>query len=337
MIPSNIKTLISDTYKKAVASGAIKFTETVSTQLKDPKTKVPYLVSYAPSLALKPKRDTGDDNQKEQSRTDPFADPEKELTVLSDLTGDGSYQLLLNKYPIIPEHALLVTKTYQSQTSALSPKELKMAYDVLVQLDNDENPTTQHLMFYNSGPASGSSQDHKHLQVFPLPPQFEPFQTFLCGNQPHFIPDQHTEPLQSPEVSFAHFVLPLPESSSDVDEDLLAMSYFALLQRSLSFFQDWLGERPDLKRSYNFLMTKKWLCVVPRSHESANIKEEQEQGERDSKFDVDINSAGYAGLLLVKSQESYDALLDDPAVIDKLMLACGFANTAGVKPGESDY
>ena len=333
MIPSNIKTLISETYKKAVANGAIKFTETVSTQLKDPKTKVPYLVSYAPSLALKPKRDNTEENQ---STADPFANPERELTVLSDLTGDGSYQLLLNKYPIIPEHALLVTKDYQSQTSALSPKELKMAYDVLVQLDSDAEQQ-QHLMFYNSGPASGSSQDHKHLQVFPLPPQFEPFQTSLCSNTHHFIPDQRTEPLQNPEVSFAHFALPLPESPEDVDEDLLAMSYFALLQRALSFFQDWLGEHPDLKRSYNFLMTKKWLCVVPRSHESANIKEQEQEEERDGKFDVDINSAGYAGLLLVKSQESYDALLEDPAVIDKLMLACGFANTAGVKPGESDY
>lgn len=277
-----------------------------------------YVVTYAPSLASKPER--GD-----QPGRNPFADPEPELTVL-DNVADGEYKLLLNKFPVVPEHTLLVTNEFKQQTSPLSPKDLMTAYNLLVKLD-DEDENKRNMVIYNSGPSSGSSQDHKHLQILQLPQNFVTLQDKLCSGKDHFIPNFKTEPLQDDKVSFAHFVVPLPEEEDKVDEDLLAMSYISLVQRTLTFFQDWLNERPELadNKGYNVLLTKKWLCLVPRSSTKARSME------------VGFNSTGYAGLILVKTQEAYDLIEQDPHRVDQALLECGFPNTAGKKSTEYNY
>ena len=277
MFPENLPQLISDKYASALQNGDLHYTETSTNKTKDAKSGMPYVVSYAPSLQMKPERG-------EQPERNPFAEPEPELTVLDDVA-DGDYRLLLNKFPIVSEHSLLVTKEVKDQQSPLSPKELLMSYKLLERLD-DEDEGIRHMVFYNSGPSSGSSQDHKHLQVLRLPPNFTSLQDKLCGGKEHFLPNHKVEPLQSDKVTFAHFVVPLPESE-DVNEDLLAMTYVSLLQRTLSFFQDWLNEKPELQdnKGYNVLLTKKWMCLVPRS--SAKAKS----------LDIGFNSTGYACLL----------------------------------------
>lgn len=328
-IPANIGEQIHQTFLNAIATGAIKLTETVVEKTKDSHSGMQYLVSYAPSLALKPER-----KEIGEKRVDPFANPSPNLIVCEDLTGNEQYQLLLNKFPIIPEHSLIVTKEYRDQTEALNPQDLATAFKLIVKLNKvDEN--RQHLVFYNSGKASGSSQDHKHLQVFELPQNFTPFQETLCSGKEHFLPNIQQEPLQSNKVSFAHFVLPLPESSDDVDEHYLALCYFSLLQRTLSFFQDWLNERPEQTRSYNVLLTQKFICLVPRSNAktTCNI----DRASEDPKYTMGINATGYLGLLLAKTQEAYDTIREDPTVIDRMLLDCGFPNTAGIKPTEYNY
>lgn len=320
MIPKNVSELTKETYENALKSGALKLTETESKKLKDSQSAMQYLVSYAPSLADKP------ESNESENKEDPFANPEKDLVVLEDLNGDGKYQLLLNKYPVIPEHTLLVTKEFQNQSSALAPSDLLVAYKYLCRID-DEDEDIRNLVFFNSGEQSGSSQNHKHLQSFKIPSKFTTFQDRLCNGKEHFLPTFNQEPLQDDKVSFAHFVLPLPENPDDVDEDLLAMCYISLLQRSLTFFQDWLNENPDLTKSYNVLLTKKWICVIPRSHAKFN----------DDELSLSINAAGYAGLVLAKDKKTFEKLNETPDLVDKALFECGFPSTAGQKPTEYHY
>lgn len=318
MLPEDLSEQISKKYSEAAENKHLCFTESTSKKLKDEKTGTVYTVTYAPSLASKPER--GDNPGK-----NPFAEPEPELTVLENVA-DGEYKLLLNKFPVVPEHTLLVTNQFQQQTSPLSPKDLKTAYDLLLKLD-DEDENKRNLVIYNSGPSSGSSQDHKHLQILQLPKNFVTVQDKLCNGKEHFIPNFKTEPLQDDKVSFAHFAVPLPEDESKVDEDLLAMTYISLVQRTLSFFQDWLNEKPELadKKGYNVLLTKKWMCLVPRSNTKAEC------------LDIGFNATGYAGLILVKTPEVYNTIQEEPHRLDQALLECGFPNTAGQKSTEYNY
>lgn len=323
---------MESTYEKAVQNGHVKYTESSSKKLKDVHSGISYQVTYAPSLQSKPERsdaDAVDETGSSVAKKDPFQEPEPELTVLEDCASD--YRLVLNKFPVTPNHLILVTKEYMLQTSPLSPKDLLTTYKLLQQL-NDEDEMLRHLAFYNCGPNSGSSQDHKHLQILPLPNRFVPYQDRLCNGKDHFIPNAKTEPLQDPKIPFAHYAVPLPEDSKDVDEDLLAMTFVSLLQRALSVFQDWSGNssegsdaREPITPAYNVLMTTEWLCLVPRSKTCAKTPS------------IGFNATGYAGLVLVKWEESWNALNNDPSVVTDLLLECSFPSTAGTKPSEYHY
>lgn len=317
MVSKNISELIEAKYQEALKNGALTFTETTSHKAKDKETNMNFLVSYAPGLKKKA--------EESGAKVDPFENPSPALTVLGDVEDDGSYTLLLNKYPVVENHSLLVTKEFKSQTSALTPKDLITAYRLINRMDKEDE--IRHMMFFNSGPLSGSSQDHKHLQFIPLPPKFITLQDSLCSGKEHFLPTVRTEPLQSKMTSFAHFTVPLPESSDDVDEDLLAMCYFSSLQRVLTFFQDWANEKPELegKRSYNVLMTKAWMCIVPRSGATAKS------------VDLELNGTAYAGLVLTKDEEVFNKVKEDIHILDTALLECGFANTAGEKTNEYNY
>ena len=217
-----------------------------------------------------------------------------------------------------------MTNEFQHQTDALSPTDLLTAYKLLCSLD-DEDSGKRHMVFYNSGPASGSSLDHKHLQILEMPKKFVTFQDKLSSGKEHFLPTFNSEPLQDAKVSFAHFVLPMPESEETVDEDLLAMCYISILQRALTFFQDWTNENPELKKSYNLMLTKEWICIVPRSKAFSD------------EMKIGFNSTGYCGMILTKDDEVFSKITEKPELINDILLECGFQNTAGQKPNEYNY
>ena len=75
-----------------------------------------------------------------------------------------SHELLLNKFPVSSNHALVVTRDFEEQEAAVSAADLRAAWAVL-----DAMPGEGGMAFFNSGAASGASQRHKHLQVVPLP------------------------------------------------------------------------------------------------------------------------------------------------------------------------
>ncbi|CCK69146.1 bifunctional AP-4-A phosphorylase/ADP sulfurylase KNAG_0C00330 [Huiozyma naganishii CBS 8797] len=293
---------IAAAFSTAAASEHLCFNEVGTQWLRNSDNGMQYWVRFAPSLLSKPEKGDTAPND------DPLGKHEPELLVTEDLDGSQEFKVVLNKFPVMQNHALLVTNVFKDQSSRLTPQDLSTSY-ALIRDMNAAWPGKNHLVIYNSGPQSGSSQRHKHLQLLEFPQNFTPFQDELCSGETHFVPDTEHDPLQDRKVSFAHFVVPLPDSDGDVSAELLESCYFTLLQKVLTFFQQ------DLEVSYNVLLTRKWLCLVPRS----NIRARSLQ--------VGFNSIGYAGLVLVKKREIFDEVRSNPNVIDRLLLECGFPNT----------
>lgn len=76
-----------------------------------------------------------------------------------------SHFIVLNKFPVIPNHFILATKTFKRQTDPLEQDDLAAAYTcVKAYRDNGE----ELFGFFNSGEASGASQPHRHIQFLPI-------------------------------------------------------------------------------------------------------------------------------------------------------------------------
>ena len=139
------------------------------------------------------------------------------------------------------------------------------------------------LAFFNGGKTAGASQSHKHLQLIPLP---------LLSNT-----IQH--PLESAIAKitfknalgkldcfpFRHGIarLNFDSDSAIANAEIMLQKYWALL--------DYVGFEVDEASqaqpgAYNFLATKEWMMVVPRSQESFQ--------------NIPINSLGFVGSLFVR-------------------------------------
>jgi len=117
-----------------------------------------FQLRFSPALANKPKS-----NKPSNSKPiDPFENPAKGLFV-TDLP--PSHFLVLNKFPVIPNHFILATKAFKQQTDPLEQDDLEAAYACLkAYKDNGE----ELFGFFNSGEASGASQPHRHIQFLPV-------------------------------------------------------------------------------------------------------------------------------------------------------------------------
>lgn len=117
-----------------------------------------FQLRFSPALANKPKAD----KSKTTKPKDPFEDPPQGLFI-SDL-GPNHY-LVLNKFPVIPDHFILATKQFKEQTDLLEEEDIGAAYECLKAYQQNG----QELFgFFNSGEHSGASQPHRHIQFLPV-------------------------------------------------------------------------------------------------------------------------------------------------------------------------
>ncbi|XBW37409.1 hypothetical protein QEN19_002989 [Hanseniaspora menglaensis] len=351
LYPSNLNKLVTEVYSDAVTKGNVIQFDSTSKYLKTSNSKesgLKYQLTYCDIDTQKPTKP----ERKEviEKNFNPFLASEPELTVLENVMED-KYKLVLNKFPIVAEHLLLVTKKHEPQASLLNPNDLNAAFQLLKTLqgevddndesdddeeDDDEKPKSRYALFYNCGPNSGFSIDHKHMQIIKLPRKLKTFQDYAVQENPEpFIPNVKREALEYEAVAFANFTIPLPQSIKD--EDYLVMCYVNLLQRALSYFQQWeetdSGKR--LQPSYSFIMTSDWMSIIPRSSESAEI-------EFDGKaYNIATNAVGYLHMLLFKNEqkELFDKILEqkDSTAVEDLLLKCGFPNNFNAAPSENDY
>ncbi|MEO0687873.1 MAG: phosphorylase, partial [Cyanobacteria bacterium J06649_11] len=266
--PGTLWSKTVQTTQSARQCGALKSIETEYHLIQ--QQEISFIVRTLSNLARK--EQAGKKQRQQESKTgkkiDPFLPYEPELFV-GNLS--NTHLCLLNKFNVVDNHLLIVTRAFESQTDLLNLYDFKALWDCLREIDG--------LAFFNGGKAAGASQSHKHLQLIPLP----------------FLPNVVHHPLESAIANtafsnnlgqlscfpFRHGIVRLQFDSEDSETaiaEVMLQKYCALL--------DFVGLKIDgdsktQPGAYNFLATKKWMMIVPRSQESLQ--------------NISINSLGFAG------------------------------------------
>ena len=222
---------------------------------------IPFVVRVATRF---PKGETaaGRGSSAPKLAANPFLDPDPALLV-TEL--GPTHRVMLNKFSVIREHILVVTRAFVHQQTLLDGSDFTALAACM-----EEGGA---LAFYNGGEEAGASQPHKHLQMVTLP---------LSPRAP--IPLGET-------IDRAHAVLPFRHAlarlrAGDIaDADTLEATYRELLER--------VDLRPELRdglewqpRPYNLVVTRDWMLLVPRS--------------RDRYEGISINALAFAGSFFVR-------------------------------------
>lgn len=117
-------------------------------------------------MAKKPPAST-EKHSEHRDRVDPFENPEETLLIDKIPHDEATHLLVLNKYPIIPNHFILATSESKAQTNLLEQDDLWLTYQCLKQwkAGTDSDAADELFAFFNSGEHSGASQSHRHLQL----------------------------------------------------------------------------------------------------------------------------------------------------------------------------
>ena len=264
---------LTEQTRLALTSGSLVSIDTDFSFIEDGGVR--FMVRLAKNLKRKvaDSSEQSTEHQKTGKRFNPFLPPEADLLVGAI---PPEHIAVLNKFNVVNNHLLIVTKDFVDQETLLTPQDF---YALCWSMN--EFPS---LAFYNGGKVGGASQPHKHLQLVPLP---------LSGAETSTPMDaiiRATELSHSPQtistLPFTHRIAALPEDLLDISStsEILFQCYRAML--------DDLGLSPIEKDGiwwqtspYNLLVTRDWMLLVPRAREK--IK------------DISINSLGFAGSLFV--------------------------------------
>jgi len=246
---------------------------------------IPFLVRVLGSLVRKDEeRRRREEEQAETGREhNPFLPYEEDLFV-SDLT--GSHIALLNKFNVIAEHLLVVTRNFVHQDEYPDLPDFEALLAAMAEYES--------LGFYNGGTVAGASQSHKHLQLVPLP--------FKKGGEGAPIGAAIADAGWQGATGSSHrlpFLHALGRVKDGWFEDP-AQGAPAILDRFHALLEAVkMEERAPLpgqrhSRPYNLLVTRRWMLLVPRSRECFE--------------GASVNALGFAGALLVRSAAEMEQL-----------------------------
>jgi ATP adenylyltransferase len=296
--PQRLLALARRATEQALASGALRPIATRCELVRD--RGLPFVVRVAAEVANKPRAGAAGGAGGER---DPFAPYDPEMFV-ADVS--ASHVALLNKFPVVDGHLLFVTRDYEEQDAPLTLADFESFAWGLAAIDG--------LGFYNSGPESGASQRHKHLQLVTLP--------FACESGPDAEAGIRPETLapvdallgragsapagaleRCPALPFAHALTRLEVDWSEPPA----------AARTLGALHDELRAATGLAGGsavpYNLLLTRRWMLLVPRSAECWR--------------QMSVNALGFAGSLFVRDDEQLDRVrrLGPMAVLRNVALA----------------
>lgn len=180
-LPANLASLLRSRYESALASGSAFFypSEVHSLEQSAGNVTLNWTVRRCEALRQKAeekRRKAEQEGEGEptpakpsqqeggQNPNDVFSPPYDQHLLIAEL-GDH-HTLLLNKFALIPEHFLLVTRAFRSQALPPQPETLALSYRILASLPSED--PAQRLCFFNCGPDSGASQPHCHMQFVDL-------------------------------------------------------------------------------------------------------------------------------------------------------------------------
>ncbi|EJT97407.1 ATP adenylyltransferase [Dacryopinax primogenitus] len=288
---------------------------------------IAFRIRHCPALLHKPVLPIPDFTQSPVEKKDPFAPPYVEKLVIGALDGgegESQYVALLNKYSVVPNHFLLVTKEYESQGTPPSPGDLVATYSLL---QAAHRVGREIFAFYNCGEQSGASQHHKHLQFLSEEedgltegPPIE-----RLAHAAHVLDE--TRPFALSQLPYAHYVYRLPSSAASSQpqdlEHILSRGFIHLLD--LVF--DTLRRQPEPTYgsvSYNVLITLRHIHIIPRMRETHKLRETGDE--------LSINALGFAGMLLVKSERELDAVRKEGVSVILRGVGCAPIRDAELAP-----
>lgn len=281
--------LSEQTIRNALATGALQPIRTESTLLT--QGRLNFSVRWVSSLALK---DQAHITTISARRPDfnPFLPPEPALTVARL---GKAHTVVLNKYPVIDHHLLIVTRAFEDQTAALSAADFRALATILGAQGG--------LGFYNGGRIAGASQAHKHLQWVPdaalrgdngLAAFSQPLRADLPG-----IAQVNAElPWRHAFISLAGTDWCDPAAAGKLLQDAFSTACEAVS----------LPPAADPMPPYNLLVSRDWLLLVPRRQEKWQ--------------DISVNALGYAGSLFVRTPTQIERLRSEGPLA--VLAAVGF-------------
>ena len=212
---------------------------------------------------------------REPEGANPFLPYDEDLFV-ADVS--DSHVCLLNKFNVLDDHVLIVTRAYEPQESPLRRADFEALWACIGELDG--------LGFYNAGAVAGASQPHRHLQVVPTP---------LAGGPRRTPMDALLEDVRFDDglgsargLPFLHAVARL-RSCAQLEPPDAAGVLLALYGEMARAFG---CQRPG--HPYNLLLTREWMLFVPRT--------------RARWRGIPVNALGFAGALLVHDREQLSSV-----------------------------
>ncbi|KAF4342814.1 atp adenylyltransferase [Fusarium beomiforme] len=272
------KSLIQIKFNSLVETGLVYYDhEQKLIEYMDRGLKFQFLLTSA--LAKKPTIQTsGAQNKSDWEASHQNRDGSDINTAGYEMCDVGSTHFLVtNKFCFASPHLMLLTSDgYKRQYEALNKDDLTAAWNLLTTMGED------HVVFFNCGRDGGCSRLHKHMQLIPKPK--ETFAGFL---------DSSAE--KGPNVPFQWFCHRFGPAKPSV-EDLVEI-YNGLLRKATevgkgrSEHAD--SSPPGAAVPHNFLLTRKWMIVLPRRRAAVN----KEAG---------ANAIGMMGVIAVATQDEID-------------------------------
>ena len=272
---------ILETTRKALNCGVLKPIQTEGKIVGD--GGVDFQIRIVSSLARKEadKILLSENSKGENEKPNPFLPYEEEMFV-EDIS--NTHLCLLNKFNVIEHHLLIVTRAFEHQERLLTVRDFNAIWRCMTEFEG--------LAFYNGGKIAGASQDHKHLQLIPLP----------MSSTGRAVPMEglFEQPQETPGlVAGLPFVHAFKRFSSitgvphDMAAQVLHQMYRLMLQQvEMNPFTE--REETLQSRHYNLLFTREWMLLVPRSREYFES--------------ISVNALGFAGALLARTPEEMDLI-----------------------------
>jgi ATP adenylyltransferase len=281
--PPGLWPAVLERERAAAASGALQPIATEESFVED--AGVRFIVRSVSSLVRK-REEAREREQAKDGARHPFLPPEPPLAV-GEIT--PTHVGVLNKFPVVAHHLLLVTKRFVAQEEPLDHDDFAALAACLGELDG--------LGFYNAGRDAGASQPHKHLQLVPLPlgagPWEAPIEALFdswaaAGTVSRLLrlPFRHAFGLLEPAL-FEDRARAAGRMQELYDQEIEAIGVLA---------EGAANDEPRGTAPYNLLVTRRWMLAVPRSQEKFGS--------------ISVNALGFAGSLFVRDEAEMRALRD---------------------------
>lgn len=236
----------------------------------------------------------------------------------------------------------------------MAKEDLEATYACIKSWDEEETSdgdgTGKRLFaFFNSGPDSGASQPHRHIQFLPVEAMMEqpidetgtdglawkPLIDLIMESKSQ----TQTEHRCLDQLPFAHFALPLPRNPS---VDTLHAIYLSLYRDAVSIAKaegasidgDGAQTSGPTAISHNLAMTESAMMICPRRNETAKISVDKNAAGGDGGSIAEsgvlaLNGTILAGTLMVKAEAEWNELRQNPENLVGVLGTVGYATGLG--------